>query len=61
MTNSSVDAVIPRSERPSVSLANNARRPLSLPEEPYEPWCEDDSQSEVQGDIDILDAYFCGM
>ncbi|KAH0833332.1 hypothetical protein J3R83DRAFT_12400 [Lanmaoa asiatica] len=56
MSNSSVDAVIPRSERPSRSLANNAQRPPSLPEESwreYEPWSEDDSQSE-----DILDAYF---
>lgn len=62
MTNSSVDAVIPRSERPSRSLAINAQLPLSLPEESLEEhdsWSEDDSQSEDQGDI--LDAYFCGM
>ncbi|KAG8212984.1 hypothetical protein J3R82DRAFT_11370 [Butyriboletus roseoflavus] len=59
VTNSSVDAVIPRSERPSRSSANNAHRPLSLAEESYggyEPRSEDDSRPEDQGDI--LDAYF---
>lgn len=62
MSNASVDAVIPRSERPSRSLANNAQRPPSHPQESYgehEPWSEDDFQPEEQGDI--LDAYFSGM
>ncbi|KAI9566809.1 hypothetical protein HD554DRAFT_2112679 [Boletus coccyginus] len=55
VTNSSVDAVIPRSERPSRSLANKVQQPHSLPEKPYETWSEE-SQSEDQDDI--LDTYF---
>lgn len=58
VTNSSVDAVIPRSERPSRSLANKVQQPHSLPEKPYETWSEE-SQSEDQDDI--LDTYFYGM
>ncbi|KAF8135092.1 hypothetical protein EV363DRAFT_852322 [Boletus edulis] len=60
VTNASVDAVIPRNERPSRSLTNYAQRSLSHSEESWdrhEPCWEDDSED--QGDI--LDAYFCDL
>ncbi|KAG9315356.1 hypothetical protein JVU11DRAFT_4501 [Chiua virens] len=56
VSNSSVDAVIPRGERSS-RPANHAQRPLSVGEEScggYDPYSEDDFDD--QGDF--LDAYF---
>lgn len=50
MTNTSVDAVIPRSERPSRQVANNAQRSPSFSRKS---WSEDDPAS-------ILDTYFVG-
>lgn len=51
VTNSSVDAVIPRSERPARPLAHSGQRPK------YESWSEDESEDHE----DILDSYFSGM